>query len=137
MRNFIYTAKKKLFYLNQTFTCRMKFKSAIQFINASIPMYEQNKIMSIKLKSDPQDQTNQEDWKTDQNKEFDEVIKYVLRNGKLSKDITEEELQIHYMQNPIDFEYAEWEMKESNFFDRGKGYDSQINIKKGLIHELV
>ena len=115
----------------------MKFKSAIQFINASIPMYEQNKIMSIKLKSGPQDQTNQEDWKTDQNKEFDEVIKYVLRNGKLSKDITEEELQIHYMQNPIDFEYAEWEMKESNFFDRGKGYDSQINIKKGLIHELV
>ena len=93
--------------------------------------------MSHKRKSDPQDQTNQEDWKTDQRNEFDEVIKYVLRNGKLSKDITEEELQIHYMQNPIDFEYAEWEMKESNFFDRGKGYDSQINIKKGLIHELV
>ena len=87
--------------------------------------------MNIKIKSDPQDQTKQR-------KEFDEVIKYVLRNGKLSKDITEEELQIHYMQNSIDFEYAQWEMNESNFFDQGEGYDSQIKITKGgLIHELV
>ena len=76
------------------------------------------------------------------NQEFtaygEQVIKYVLRNGKLSKDITKEELQIHYMQNPIDFEYAEWEMHESNFFDQGEGYNSQIKITKGgLVHELI
>lgn len=99
--------------------------------------------MSHKRKSDPQDPTKQKSKllllpPTRQRNKFDEVIKYVLRNGKLSKDITEEELQIHYMQNPIDFEYAEWEMNESNFFDQGEGYESQIKITKGgLVHELV
>lgn len=97
--------------------------------------------MSIKLKSDPQDQTNQEDWKTDQRKEFDKVINYLFENENVSSEITLEEMQCHLLENPNDFFDAKikmWNQKTQTreiAINRRFVWDGTNYIYEGLKYE--